>query len=134
MRTDSVVVRSERGLASATRMWSDSAVARMSPDERRRIVLLPEKVADSLKKSERLYPLSAEGLAGGLQLPRKPLKDYAITIDGKPATQAELEAVQKEPGNRYSYSMWVKDASQRSSDPRAVNGLLEVTTKRAAKP
>jgi hypothetical protein len=57
--------------------------------------------------------------------------NYAITIDGVPATQEELKALPKDVG--VSYTMWVKSATGRSSDPRAVNGLLEVTTKRAAK-
>jgi beta-lactamase regulating signal transducer with metallopeptidase domain len=45
-RTDSVRVHSERGLARASALWSDSAVARLGPDERRRVVLVPGKEED----------------------------------------------------------------------------------------
>ena len=137
-RTDTMVVGGASDAARASKMWGLAAMAAPQPDGPQRVVVMPAR-----EPEQRKFPLTIGGIItpSGERVPAsrtagdsalRPLsKDYAITIDGVPATHAELSALPKDEPK--SMTMWLREGDKHSSDPRAVNGLLEVTTKHAAK-
>ena len=132
-RTDSVIVSSARGLASASQLWSDGAVG--GPH---RVVVMPRDSAASyrfgvaeLERASAAPTLdTARARARGATIDLT--KPYAIEIDGTRATKAELDKLRSTTSN-LSYTMYPHDATNISSDPAAANGLLQVTTKKSSK-
>jgi beta-lactamase regulating signal transducer with metallopeptidase domain len=133
-RTDTIMVRSARGLDASSRALSDS-----SSSVAGRSVLLP--VSDSANayrfgvgdiERARASAAPATPVPSVPRMTFDSTKPFAIQIDGVPATRAELDAVRKS-GRVEAMTMWVRDARDLSSDPAAANGLMQVRTKRAAK-
>jgi beta-lactamase regulating signal transducer with metallopeptidase domain len=134
MRTDTIMVRTPSGLVAATRPLS--AELRRSAD---RTVLLPggDSAAPyrfGVGDVERTQLANSKDSSGAPVLvatfdSRKP---FAITIDGVRATMSQLEALKL--SDLKSQTMYPRDARAMSSDPAAANGLLQVITKRGAKP
>jgi hypothetical protein len=133
-RTDSMIVSSARGLASASRLLSHTETG--GPD---RVVLMPRAdssasyrfgVADLERASSATTSDTGRARSRGVTI--DPTKPYAIEIDGKRATKTELERL-RSSGTSLTYTMYPHDARDLSSDPAASNGLLRVSTKQAPK-
>ncbi|MEO6526143.1 MAG: M56 family metallopeptidase [Gemmatimonadaceae bacterium] len=139
-RTDTMVVNPARGTASASRLLSQIAQPSLSAGDSYRIDLVPAREpalsSYSIPIDRVVYAGPTTAGAGrdarpnsGTLVPvsRKQLMDYAITIDGSPATRADVDALSK--SEQMSATMWVRDGEKHSSDPKAGNGLMEIKTR-----